>query len=273
LDAGTGKPSWSLPLGELVPNMWQFMSSPTASNGVVYVLGGGVGSTLCAVDVDTGTLLWSSDYLSATGGGTVAVSETSAYVSGYLQHYAIDRFSGAPLWRSSGPGSGGGSLTPALFNGKLYTRDRVAPFTRTMDQLTGAGSGPVGAAVGEAKGVNDLTRIAAFGGNRKFELTQGTLYAIDLATNQVVWEFVGDGDLVSVPIMIDQTVFVGSKTGMVFGMDALTGRELWRARAGSVIDWSDEFNGSQPLTGMGAGGGLLVVPAGNVLSVFRLQAK
>lgn len=77
----------------------------------------------------------------------------------------------------------------------------------------------------------------------------------------------------SVPILIDQTVFIGSRTGMVFGIDALTGRELWRARAGSVIHATDEHNSSQPLTGMGAGGGLLVVPAGNVLSAFILQAR
>lgn len=272
-DAGTGKRSWSLPLGELVPNIWQFASSPTASNGLAYVLGSGVGSTLCAVDVDTGALMWTSDYLSASGGGAVAISDTSAYVSGYLQYYALDRFSGASIWRSSGPGSGGGSRTPALFQGKLYIRDAVAPFTLTLDQLTGARSGPVGAAVGATKGVDAYTRIAAFGGDRKFELTQGTLAAIDLVTRQVAWEFVGDGDLISVPIMIDQTVFVGSRTGMVFGIDALTGHELWRARAGAAIDWTDEFNASQPLTGMGAGGGLLVVPAGHVLSVFRLQKK
>jgi outer membrane protein assembly factor BamB len=272
-DADTGIPGWSLPLREAAPNMWSFVSSPTPLNGVVYVLGTGVGSTLCAVDVDTGTLLWSSDYLTVTGGGPVAVSDTSVYVSGYLQHYALDRFSGAPIWRSSGPGSGGGNRTPALFDGKVYVRDPIAPFTRVLDQMTGAGFGPAGAAVGETKGVNALTSIAAFGGTRKFELSQGTLYAIELETHQVAWNFDGDGDLVSAPIVIDQTVFVGSRTGMVFGVDALTGRELWRARAGSVIDATDENSGAQPLTGMGAGGGLLVVPAGKVLSVFRLEAK
>lgn len=273
LDADTGMSAWSLNLREAAPNMWSFASSPTASNGVVYVLGAGVGSTLCAVDVDTGTLLWSSDYLTLSGTGMVAVSDTSVYVSGYRQHYALDRFSGAPIWRSSGPGSGGGSRTPALFNGKVYIRDPAAPFTRALDQLTGAGFAPAGAAVGETKGVNDSTSIAAFGGTRKFELSQGTLYGIELESNQVAWNFDGDGDLVSVPIVIDQTVFVGSRTGMVFGIDALTGRELWRAKAGSVIDATDEHSPSQPLTGMGAGGGLLAVPAGNVLSVFRLQAK
>jgi outer membrane protein assembly factor BamB len=192
-DADTGTQAWSLPLREAAPNMWGFASSPTASNGVVFVLGSGVGSTLCAVDVDTGALLWSSDYLSVSGTGMVAVSDTNVYVSGLLQHYALDRFSGAPVWRSSGPGSGGGSRTPALFNGKVYIRDPVAPFTRALDQSTGALFGTAGAGVGEAKGVDASTSIAAFGGTRKFELSRGTLYAIDLESNQVAWNFDGDG--------------------------------------------------------------------------------
>jgi outer membrane protein assembly factor BamB len=268
-DADTGVSVWSLPMREAVPNIWSFASSPTALNGIVYVRGTGVGGTLCAVDVDTGALLWSSDYLSTTGAGMPAVSDTSVFVSGRLQHYALDRFSGAQIWRWSGRGFGGGSRTPALFNGKVYLRDPDMPYTRALDQATGAGFGP---AVGEPKEESGPS-IAAFGGARRFELSQGTLNAIELESNQVAWNFAADGELVLAPIMIDQTVFVGSKTGMVFGIDALTGRELWRAKAGSVINATDEHNTSQPLTGMGAGGGLLAVPAGNVLSVFRLQAK
>ena len=46
---------------------------------------------------------------------------------------------------------------------------------------------------------------------------------------------------------------------------------IWSGNAGSPMAAPDETNGSQPLTGLGAGEGHLIVPAGNTLTAWHLS--
>jgi outer membrane protein assembly factor BamB len=63
-------------------------------------------------------------------------------------------------------------------------------------------------------------------------------------------------------------VFVGSTTGKLYALNLLDGSVDWSTNVGSSIPGPDEQNMSQPLTGLGAGQGLLVVPAGSVLAAY-----
>jgi hypothetical protein len=62
-------------------------------------------------------------------------------------------------------------------------------------------------------------------------------------------------------------VFEGSSDGMVYGVSARTGAQVWSGKAGSRIVGVDEQN-AVVLVGMAVGDGLLVVPAGTALTAF-----
>jgi outer membrane protein assembly factor BamB len=87
----------------------------------------------------------------------------------------------------------------------------------------------------------------------------------------VLWSFAGDGHLVSAPIVIDNRVIVGSGTGNVCVLDAATGTQIWSGSAGAAISGPDEQGVSQPLAGIGAGEGYLIVPAGSVISAWHIS--
>jgi outer membrane protein assembly factor BamB len=75
--------------------------------------------------------------------------------------------------------------------------------------------------------------------------------------------------LVTSPIIVSQAVIVGSSSGQIYALSAATGTQLWTANAGATI-YSGNGN---VISGLAAGDGLLVVPAGNTLSAFTLSTN
>lgn len=94
----------------------------------------------------------------------------------------------------------------------------------------------------------------------------GTLRGIDVPTGQVLWSFAGDGGLKSAPVIVNQTIYIGSSSGTLFGLN-LTGQQIWSAQVGAPIPPPDEHN-AVLTTGLGAGDGLLFVPAGTRLVAY-----
>jgi outer membrane protein assembly factor BamB len=80
---------------------------------------------------------------------------------------------------------------------------------------------------------------------------------------RTLWTFSGDGGLVTAPIVVGSTVFVGSSSGMLYGLDLRGGRIVWSTNVGAGLSGSDDGLGV-----LGAGQGLLVVPAGNRLAAY-----
>jgi outer membrane protein assembly factor BamB len=252
-DAATGQPGWSKQL----PGQYAFSAPPTAVDGIVYVGGAGVGGTVYAIDQSNGDVLWTAAVANGDK-SSPAVSGDGVFVSYPCQVYKFDPLTGSSLWHYSGGCSGGGGKTPAYANGLLYVRDSTK--RQVFDATTGSEVGTFAAGP-----------IPAFSAQTGFFQNNGILQSIDLATSSVQWSFTGDGGLVSAPIVIDDAVIVGSSSGAVYAVDAATGLQLWSGNAGSPIAGPDEQNVSRPLTGLGAGEGYLVVPAGNVLSAWRLS--
>lgn len=250
-DAATGQPGWSIKL----PGQYLFSAPPTAINGIVYVGGAGSGGTIYAVDESNGTVLWTS----AVENGDMSsptISSDGVFVSYPCQVYKFDPLTGSLLWRYSGGCEGGGGKTSVYANGQLYVRD-------SSDLVFNAGTGSmVGSFASNA--------APAFSAQSGFFLSSGTLTGIDLGTQRVLWRFTGDGSLVSAPIVINQSVIVGSGSGNVYAVNAATGSLIWSGKAAANISGPDEQNVSQPLTGLGAGEGYLVVPAGNTLTAWYL---
>lgn len=255
-DAVTGLAGWSTKL----PGQYAFSAPPTAVNGIVYVGGAGSGGTLYAVDGSNGNILWSKPVMNGDK-SSPAVSGDGVFVSYPCQVYKFAPLTGATLWQYSGGCSGGGGKTSAYANGMLYVRDWVGV---TMGQII------YNAATGVQAGNFASATIPALTAQTGYFNSTGTLQAVDLATRNVLWSFAGDGKLVSAPIVINQYVIIGSSSGNVYALDAATGTQVWSGNAGAPIFAPDEQNVTQPLTGFGAGEGFLVVPAGNVLSAWRV---
>lgn len=252
-DAATGLPGWSTQL----PGQSAFSAPPTAVNGVVYVGGAGSGGTVYAVDQSNGNVLWTAAVANGDK-SSPAVSSDGVFVSYPCQVYKLDPLTGSSLWRYSGGCSGGGGKTAAYANGLLYVRDFAK--RQVFDAATGTEVGTFAAGP-----------IPAFSTQTGFFQNAGTLQGVDLGTNTVRWSFVGDGTLISAPVVIDGVVIVGASSGNVYAVDAATGAQMWSGYAGAPIAGPDEQNVSLPLTGLGAGEGYLIVPAGNVLSAWHIS--
>jgi len=248
-NATTGELDWSVQL----PGQYLFSSPPTASNGVVYVGGAGDGGTLYAVSESSGQVLWTQPVANGDE-SSPALNGTSVFVSYACGlTYSFARTTGAQQWFHNGPCEGGGGKTPVVSGGSVYMRDPIN------------GNEILNAKTGKQTGTFAAGPAPAFDGQVGLFLNQGTLTAVTDGTTQ--WSFAGDGGLDSAPIVVDSTVYVGSSSGELYGLAVSTGKQVWSTNVGSGIVAPNE-QGGPPLTGLGAGQGLLVVPAGDRLAAY-----
>jgi outer membrane protein assembly factor BamB len=273
-DAATGDLLWSVSLK--TPSVYDFSTPPTASNGLVYTAGSGIGDpagVLFALRASDGTIAWSQPVRNG-GGSAPALSATSVFVSYHCGHvYAFDRSTGQLRWHDDPPCYGGGGTNPVYHDGKLYVRDG---YSGASDGY--AGNRIIDAETGVTEGTFDSTLIPAFAdgiglflvGDVAFDGVTPELRAV--RDGQILWTFTGQGELRSAPIVAGSTVFVAGKTGIVYALDLHTGELLWSSiidPEGQVTVWPpNEGSLFHPLTGLGAGEGVLVVPAYDHLAVY-----
>ncbi len=249
-DATTGTLNWSVQL----PGQYSFSSPPTADSGVVYVGGAGSGGTLYAVSETAGSVLWTQGVENGDH-SSPALSSTSVFVSYACGvTYSFARSAGALQWVTSPSCEGGGGKTPVYHNGLLYMRDPIL------------GNQILNASTGQETGTFSAGPAPAFAGKTGLFVSAGTLSAV--SGHHRIWTFTGDGALDTAPIVVNTTVYVGSSSGMIYGLSLTKGNVVWSANTGSSINGPDEQNVSSPLTGLGAGQGLLVVPAGDQLTAY-----
>jgi outer membrane protein assembly factor BamB len=253
-DAATGTLIWTTQL----PGQYSFSSPPTATGGLVFTGGAGSGGTLYAVNESDGSLAWSQPVENGDN-SSPAVSSTGVYVSYACgQAYDFTPASGTQVWHDNTSCEGGGGKTPVLANGSLYVRDSTFP--GVLDASTGAQLSSF-ASSGPAPAVTS---------SNLFDLQGGTLSSSGSAPGAPAnWTFAGDGTLSSAPVVAGGLVFEAGTSGNVYGLSVSTGQVVWSANAGAPVAAPDEQNVSQPLTGLAASGGLLVVPAGSTLVAFR----
>lgn len=190
------------------------------------------------------------------GGGksSAGVDGTGVYIS--LGCQADYRFSlaGHRIWHHAAGCEGFGGSTAVLHGSSMYARGSNDP-PIILSKSTGHSTGTFASST-----------APAFGGTNMYTLQGGKLFAVDPSGSPNHWMF-GDGSLVTAPIVSGGVVFVGSSTGTVYGVSATSGTQVWSGTAGSTIFAPDE-RGYSVLAGIGIGGGLLVVPAGNALTAF-----
>jgi len=77
-------------------------------------------------------------------------------------------------------------------------------------------------------------------------------------TGSLLWTFAGDNELVSAPIVVRRTVFIGSQSGMLYALKAPSGHERWSTNVPASIGASQNA-----ITSLTAGGKTLIVGASN----------
>jgi|RhiMethySRZTD1v2_1073278.scaffolds.fasta_scaffold12332_6 outer membrane protein assembly factor BamB len=240
---------------------------PVPLGGVVYVP---LQDHLTAFRSSDGAALWS------TGGGighdssvgTPAVAGDDVWLTFACENvYRLRRSDGAAVWSHVSPCHGGGGETAALSGGRLFSREGDG---HRAGYVYDAGTGGV---------LRGLTSTAppAFGGGLGFfpdgfSVRNGltlphTLIARSVKSGRAVWRFRGDGYLDGTPLAVNDTVYVGSGSGVLYGLAARTGRVRWRDRLGTPIPASPQPWEIQ--TGLAAAEGTLVVPALRRVVAYR----
>jgi outer membrane protein assembly factor BamB len=258
-DAATGTLLWSVSL----PGQYAFTSPPTAMSGIVFAGGAGNGGTVYAVNETNGQVLWTMPVENGDH-SSPAVVAGSVFVSyACPQSYAFKTVTGQQLWRYQGPCEGGGGKTPVVHQGLVYVRDAFSIFYQTNGLVLDANTGHL-------IGGFNCDRPPAFVGNLGLYLYSGTLTGVDLPSGEVLWSFAGDGGLTSAPVIVNQTIYIGSSSGTLFGLNT-SGQQIWSTQVGAPIPAPDEFN-AVLTTGLGAGDGLLIVPTDSLLVAYGPSA-
>lgn len=254
LDAATGTQLWSTAL----TSQYSFSAPPTALNGMVFTGGAGSGGTLYAVDDTSGALMWQAGVMNGDA-SSPTLTPDGVYVTYPCQTYDFNPVSGVLNWNNSTGCEGGGGATGAYANGVYYS----------PNQPSGYSGMSFDAETGNVLGSYTAGQPPALGATTGYFLQGGTLTAVGLANNVIAWTFAGDGTLSTAPILVNGYVFVASTSGKLYGLDAATGAVLWATSLGSAANTSPWMQLGQ--SGMAAGNGLLVVPAGNTLTAYTLS--
>jgi outer membrane protein assembly factor BamB len=254
--ATTGALLWTSAL----PGQYQFTSAPTAMNGIVFTGGAGEGGTVYALSESDGKLLWTQGVENGDTSAPAIVGD-GVYVS-YVcpQAYRFNGKTGDRVWYYAGGCEGGGGDTAVVYDGLVYVRDiyNYATSGITLNAATGALVG----------GFNSQY-APAFSGSSAFYTEASSLTAVDLTTGNTIWSVApsSGASFSCSPIVVNSIVFMGTSTGTLLGYDAHTGKQGISMNLGQAISCSEYF--VVPQAGMGAGQGMIVVPAGT--AVYALQ--
>ena len=257
-DAATGTKLWTTAL----TSQYWFTGPPVAANGFVYVGGAGSGGTLYAVDQTTGALTWT--YL-VNGGSNASPSVTAdgVYVSYPCQTYDFRPLTGELVWQDNAGCEGGGGATGTVANGVVYSPNLSTSF----------GGSSFNAETGVLLGSYGANAPPAIGSQTGYFLQGTTLRAITLSNDTIQWSFDGDGTFTTAPILVNGYVFILGDSGKLYTLDGTTGAALSQSNLGGAMTSSNNGYGQMQASGLSAGDGLLVVPAGNKLIAFTLSTN
>jgi outer membrane protein assembly factor BamB len=254
-DAQSGNQLWSTLLG----GQWSFTAAPSAANGLVYTGGAGSGGTLYAVDQTNGNIVWTQSVQNGNN-STPAVTADGVYVTYPCWTYDFRPATGESIWNNNTGCEGGGGATPVVANQLVYSPNNVSGYDGTVyNAETGANAGTY---------VADTP--AAFTATTGYFLQGGTLRGVSVSNSTVEWSFAGDGHLAGAPIAVNQYVFIGSSSGNLYALDGTSGQQVWQVSLPAPVVASPY---TMQFSGLAAGDGLLLVPAGTKVTAYVLSTN
>ena len=241
-------------------------SPPVASGGVVYAYYGQGGGTALAFRASDGTRLWTKR--TVDGAGVPALDGDRVYYGGACEDTeALNRSDGSRVWLHETDCSGGGSVTPALFGGRLYVPEQEYTASGRPDEpVLDAGNGNViRRFMGTRPVFVDGLAVAPFANGPVVGVNAAQ--AVDSATGQQAWSL-------RVPLL--RPVAVGHD---IYGLSGTvtTGLRIasFDAEKGGLI-WDQRLPDRIPDVGMGGlavAPGLLLVWTGESLTAFESELK
>ena len=252
LDAKTGKQLWSYTTKQAV------MGAATIHEGVAYI-GGGDGR-MFAFDLHTGAVKWSFDELKNYVLTRPLVYNDKLYFGAWDTYlYALNLEDGSLAWKwnngKSNPKLSPASVWPVAADGKIFITAPDRYFT-CLDAETGE-------EVWRTKEykVRETVGLSEDGKTVYSKCMWDTVVAISTATPSMAMRQGGDeakGYEVlwtchagfgyehnpAMPLEKDGVLWVSTKNGLLLGMDAKTGKVLWRHKIGNSI-----LNTPLPLSG------------------------
>ena len=243
LDAKTGKQLWSYTTKQAV------MGAATIHEGVAYI-GGGDGR-MFAFDLKTGTVKWSFDELKNYVLTRPLVYQDKLYFGAWDTYlYALNLEDGSLAWKwsngKSNPKLSPASVWPVAADGKIFITAPDRYFT-CLDAQTGAEVWRTN----EYK-VRETVGLSEDGKTVYSKCMWDTVVAISTATPSMAMRQGGDeakGYEVlwtchagfgyehnpAMPLEKGGVLWVSTKNGLLLGMDAKTGKVLWRHKIGNSI--------------------------------------
>lgn len=256
-DAITGTLKWS----DQLTGSTSFTSAPTAYDGIVYTSGSDAdhNGTLYAISETGGALVW-SNYAGSGDQSSPAVDATNVYVTyAGAQDYAFNRQTGDEVWETPGTASGAGGSTPVVSGNDLFARDSLSGNSILSVSDGSTVSSPFAA-----------DAAPAVGGGSAYEVSNGALTQIGSSgVGTTGWTFTGDNQLDTAPLVVGNLVIEGSSAGSLYAIDSTTGLSSWSTTLANAIVAPSESTSTQPLTGLAAGEGTVIVPDGSKLYAYQ----
>lgn len=255
-DAATGRQKWMTQ----VTAQRYFDGPPLYRNGVLYFSGISNGASLFALSTSDGRELWNRYVRDGTNNAPAAGDEL-IFTSGGCHPAAGWRPDTGDLAWGEGAGCSGSSTnyTPAVAEGLLWARGVPSRLPGAYDIRTG-----------ERVVTFTADAAPAIDGPNGYFLAGGVLEARDARTQTTRWSFSGDGQLTAAPIVVNGFVYAASASGQIWALDGATGDVAWTDNVGAPVRPSNENPDIANLapTGLGAGQGVVVVPATNLLVAY-----
>ncbi len=240
LDAKTGEVLWKHTTEQAV------MGATTIHEGVAYI-GGGDGK-MYAIDIHTGVVKWTFDELKNYVLTRPLVYNDKLYFGTWDTYfYALRITDGSLVWKwsngKSNPKLSPASVWPVAANGKVFITAPDRYFT-CLDAETGDEVWRTN----EYK-VRETVGISKDGQMVYSKCMWDTIVALDARVDEVVPLWVSNAEFgyehnPAMPMEKDGTLWVSTKNGVLLGMDAKTGKVLWRHKIGNSI-----LNTPLPLSG------------------------
>ena len=231
LDAETGKELWHITTNQAV------MGAATIHEGIAYI-GGGDGR-MFAIDIKTGDVKWSFDELKNYVLTRPLVYNDKLYFGCWDTYmYALNLADGSLAWKWNN-GNGNPKLSPASVwpvaaNGKLFITAPDRYFT-----CLNAETGEQIWRTKEYK-VRETVGLSEDGQTVYSKCMWDTIVAMDATTHEPITRWATHADFgyehnPAMPLEKDGTLWVSTKNGLLLGMDAQTGKVLWRHKIGNSI--------------------------------------
>ncbi len=230
-------------------------SSPVAVNGHLFI--GGCDGRIRAFDVSTGRLLWLLDSQTEGSYASPAYAEGTVYTgSDGLRRsalFAIDAASGQVKWRKDL--SRQLYATPAVAGSVVYAHvrdDHV--YALNVEDGSVRWKTPAPAPQHGSSVFTDLTKSSpALTPDHLLVGIGRALVAMERKTGTILWRSETGGKVDSSPLVVGDTVYVGSDDGVFYAFALNNGRPLWQFATGGKISISPAAGGRLIIIGSNDG--------------------